>query len=138
MEELGADVSKQYAVESQLRLHGFAPVDGMVLIEPPSRDSPLLPTEHTLAMISEHAATTALVLLPGIQYYTGQLLDIAAITAHAHALGIVVGWDLAHAAGNVPLALHDWDVDFATWCSYKYLNAGPGGIAAAFVHERHG
>ena len=86
-------------------------------------------------MISAHADSTALVLLPGIQFYTGQAFDIPRITEFAHSKGIVVGWDLAHAAGNMELRLHDWNVDFAAWCSYKYLNAGPGGIAGIFVHE---
>jgi kynureninase len=79
-----------------------------------------------------------LVLLPGIQFYSGQFLDIELITRHCHALGITVGWDLAHAVGNVPLKLHDWNVDFAAWCNYKYMNGGPGVIGGAFVHERHG
>jgi kynureninase len=94
-------------------------------------------TDHILSIIDEHADSTALLLLPGIQYYTGQLFDIPRITAHARARGITVGWDLAHAVGNVELSLHDWDVDFAVWCTYKYLNAGPGAIAGVFVHERH-
>jgi kynureninase len=97
-----------------------------------------LDTAKILALIDEHAEETALLLLPGLQYYTGQLLDMPKITTYARSRGITVGWDLAHAAGNVPLALHDWDVDFAVWCNYKYLNAGPGAIAGAFVHERHG
>ena len=79
----------------------------------------------------------ALVLLGGVNYLTGELMDIPMITKAGHAAGAIVGWDLAHAAGNVPLAMHDWDVDFAAWCSYKYLNAGPGALAGAFVHERH-
>jgi kynureninase len=91
-----------------------------------------------LETITEHAETTALLLLPGIHYYTGQFLDIPTITSFAQQKGIIVGWDLAHAAGNVPLSLHTWNVDFAAWCSYKYLNAGPGSIAGLFVHERHG
>src|SRR5690242_14765095 len=95
-------------------------------------------TETILAAIDEHADETALLLLPGIQYYSGQLFDIPRITRYAQDRGIVVGWDLAHAAGNVELRLHDWNVDFAVWCTYKYLNAGPGAIAGAFVHERHG
>jgi kynureninase len=95
-------------------------------------------TEKILATIDEHAEETALLLLPGIQYYSGQLFDIPRITKHAQAKGIVVGWDLAHAAGNVELSLHDWNVDFAAWCTYKYINAGTGSISGAFVHERHG
>ena len=89
-------------------------------------------------MISAHAATTALVLLPGIQFYSGQFFDIQLITRHCQSLGIVVGWDLAHAVGNVPLKLHEWNVDFAAWCNYKYMNGGPGVIGGLFVHERHG
>jgi kynureninase len=109
----------------------------MVLIDP-IEPSKLITTEQILAKIDEHADTTALILLPGIQYYTGQLLDIKTITAHAHGKGIVIGWDLAHAVGNVELFLHDWDVDFAAWCTYKYLNSGPGAIASLFVNEKHG
>lgn len=89
-------------------------------------------------MISKHAATTALVLLPGIQFYSGQFLDIELITRHCHSNGIPIGWDLAHAVGNVPLKLHDWNVDFAAWCNYKYMNGGPGVIGGLFVHETHG
>jgi kynureninase len=108
----------------------------MILLCPD--DDFVISTEKILRTIEEHSDSTALLLLPGIQYYTGQLFDIAAITAFAQARGIVEGWDLAHAAGNVPLRLHDWNVDFAVWCTYKYLNAGPGSIAGAFVHARHG
>jgi len=97
-----------------------------------------IPTEKILSVIDEHAEDTALLLLPGIQYYSGQFFDMPRITAYARERGIVVGWDLAHAAGNVELRLHDWDVDFAVWCTYKYINGGPGSIAGAFVHERHG
>jgi kynureninase len=89
-------------------------------------------------VISQHAATTALVLLPGIQFYSGQFFDIELITRHCQSLDITVGWDLAHAVGNVPLKLHDWNVDFAAWCNYKYMNGGPGVIGGLFVHERHG
>jgi kynureninase len=88
-------------------------------------------------VIAEHAATTALILLPGIQYYTGQLLDIPKITAFAHSHSIFIIWDLAHAVGNVPLQLHDWNVDAAVWCSYKYLNSGPGAAGGFFVHEKN-
>ncbi|GAB7361948.1 hypothetical protein MBLNU230_g1986t1 [Neophaeotheca triangularis] len=131
--------SDHYAVESHIRHHGLDPAEAMVLLEPPSpASSPTLPTEHILALIDQHAPETALILLPGVQFYTGQALDIATITAHARAKNIPIGWDLAHAVGNVPLALHDDNVDFAVWCSYKYLNSGPGSIGGAFVHERHG
>lgn len=134
---LTANESK-YAVESQIRHHGLDPASAMVLIEPLSQDSPILPTEHILSVIDKHASETALLLLPGIQFYSGQFFDIPTITAHAQSKGITVGWDLAHAAGNVPLQLHDWNVDFAAWCTYKYLNCGPGSIGGCFVHERHG
>lgn len=110
----------------------------MILIEPPSKDSPLVSTEHIISVIDQHAADTALLLLPGIQFYTGQFFDMQKITAHAQSKGITVGWDLAHAAGNVPVLLHDWNVDFAVWCTYKYMNSGPGAIGGCFVHERHG
>lgn len=99
---------------------------------------PILSTQHILRVIDEHAADTALLLLPGIQFYTGQFFDIPTITAHAQKNGIVVGWDLAHAVGNVPVLLHDWNVDFAVWCNYKYMNSGPGAIGGLFIHERHG
>ena len=128
---------QQYAVHSQIIHHGFSPADAMVLIEP-TGSSPTISTDQVLSMIDEHASSTALVLLPGIQYYTGQLLDISTITAHAHSKGLLIGWDLAHAVGNVELELHDWNVDFAAWCTYKYVNAGPGSIAGLFVHDKHG
>ncbi|KAI4144400.1 MAG: hypothetical protein L6R39_004208 [Caloplaca ligustica] len=130
--------SDHYAVESQIRHHDLEPADAMVLIEPTDGTQATISTSQILSTIDEHASTTALVLLPGVQYYTGQYLDIAATTAHAHSHGITIGWDLAHAVGNVELQLHDWEVDFAVWCSYKYLNSGPGAIAGLFVHERHG
>lgn len=98
---------------------------------------PILSTQHILRVIDENAASTAVLLLPGIQFYTGQFFDIPTITAHAQKKGIVVGWDLAHAVGNVPLQLHDWNVDFAVWCNYKYMNCGPGAIGGLFIHERH-
>lgn len=109
----------------------------MILIEPQGAKESLS-TEQILQTIDQHADHTALILLPGIQYYTGQFLDIATITSHAHSKGIRIGWDCAHAAGNMELKLHDWEVDFAVWCNYKYLNSGPGAIAALFVHEKHG
>ncbi|OIW22804.1 kynureninase [Coniochaeta ligniaria NRRL 30616] len=128
--------SDWYAIESQIRWHGLDPAKSMVEIQPD--DNFYIPTEKILSVIDEHASETALLLLPGIQYYSGQLFDIPRITRYAQERGIVVGWDLAHAAGNVELRLHDWNVDFAVWCTYKYINAGPGAIAGAFVHERHG
>lgn len=98
----------------------------------------IITTTQILQTLKTHADDTAILLLPGIQYYTGQLLDISTITEAAHALGIFVIWDLAHAVGNVPLQLHDWNVDAAVWCSYKYLNSGPGAAGGFFVHEKHG
>lgn len=102
----------------------------------PREGREVVSTDDVLAAIEAHGPSLALVLLPGVQYYTGQFYDVAAITAATHAAGSIAGFDLAHAAGNVPLKLHDWGVDFACWCSYKYLNSGPGGIAGCFVHER--
>jgi kynureninase len=123
-------------IESQIQWHGLDPAKSMVQIQPDN--GYIISTELILATIDKHAEETALLLLPGIQYYSGQLFDIPLITKYAQDRGVVVGWDLAHAAGNVELSLHDWNVDFACWCTYKYMNAGPGAIAGAFVHERHG
>jgi kynureninase len=125
-------------VESQISHHGFIPKEAMVLMEPEDPEAPVLRTEQILKMIDEHASQTALVLLPGVQYYTGQYFDIPKITHHAHSKGLLIGWDCAHAVGNVELKLHEWDVDFAAWCHYKYVNSGPGAMAGLFVHERHG
>ena len=125
-------------MESQIINHGIDPEDAMILIEPSDASSVTVNTSRILSTIDTHASSTALILLPGIQYYTGQFLDIKKITAHAHSKGLLIGWDLAHAVGNVELHLHEWDVDFAAWCTYKYINAGPGSIAGLFVHERHG
>ena len=130
--------SDHYAVYSQLEHHSLSPSTALVMIEPSDLETHYFSTEQILATISCHADKTALILLPGVHYYSGQFLDIPKITAFAHEKGITIGWDLAHAAGNVPLQLHDWDVDFAAWCSYKYLNSGPGSIAGLFVHKRHG
>ncbi|KAK3379757.1 kynureninase 1 [Lasiosphaeria ovina] len=129
--------SDHFAVETQLRHHGLTPETSMVTIQSPFSEDNVLSSYDIMSVISTHAASTALILLPGIQYYTGQLLDIPVITAFAHKHGIFVVWDLAHAVGNVPLSLHDWDVDAAAWCSYKYLNGGPGCIGGLFVHERN-
>ncbi|PSN70150.1 kynureninase 2 [Corynespora cassiicola Philippines] len=128
--------SDYYAIESQIEWHGLDPKQSMLLVEPD--DGYLITTDKILDLITKHADELALILLPGIQYYSGQLLDIPTITAHARKHGLTIGWDLAHAAGNVELKLHDWDVDFACWCTYKYMNTGAGSVAGAFVHEKHG
>lgn len=109
----------------------------MITITPDS-DKETISTSKILSIIAEHASTTAILLLPGVQFYTGQFFEIPIITAAARKAGIFVIWDCAHAAGNVPLYLHDWDVDAAVWCNYKYMNAGPGAIGGLFVHERNG
>lgn len=134
--EKGAFPSDFYAFHEQCRVHGVDPAEALVQLEPRIGEYHLR-TEDILAAIDRYSSELALVCLPGIQYYTGQILDIAVITQHAHVHGITVGWDLAHAVGNVPLELHDWGVDFACWCSYKYLNSGPGAIGGAFVHARY-
>jgi kynureninase len=128
--------SDWYAIESQIEHHGFDPKESMVLVQPD--DGYLMSTSNILNLIDQEAESLALILLPGIQYYSGQLLDIPTITTLARKHGITVGWDLAHAAGNVELKLHDWDVDFACWCTYKYMNAGAGAIAGVFIHSKHG
>jgi kynureninase len=133
--EKGAFPSDQYAVESQLKFHGFGKE---CLIELTPRDGEsTLRTEDIIETIERHGEEITLVMMGGVNYYTGQAFDMKALTEAGHRVGAIVGFDLAHAAGNLDLRLHDWDVDFAVWCSYKYLNAGPGGIAGAFVHERH-
>lgn len=128
--------SDHFAVESQIRQRGLDPAESLVVARPRAGEETLR-HDDLLALIAEHGPELALVMLPGVQYYTGQVLPMAEIAAAAHDAGARVGFDLAHAAGNVPLALHDWGVDFAVWCSYKYLNGGPGGVGGAFVHERH-
>jgi len=136
MMEAGAFPSDQYAIETQVKLYGFDPGDAIIEIAPREGEK-ILHEEDILAAIAANEDSLALVLFGGINYYTGQLLDIPAITHAAHNVGAVAGWDLAHVAGNIPLQLHDWDVDFAVWCSYKYLNAGPGATGGVFVHEKH-
>lgn len=128
--------SDRYAVASQVARHGFDPSDALVRLEPRPGERALRDSD-VLAAIERDGASVAVVLLAGVDYLTGMLADVPRITAAARAAGCVVGWDLAHAAGNVPLALHDWDADFAAWCTYKYLNGGPGAAAAIYVHERH-
>jgi kynureninase len=128
--------SDHFAVESQIRQRGFDPASSLVLLRPRPGAETLEPAD-ILTAIDECGDELALVWLPGVQYYTGQVLPMADIVAAGHAVGARVGFDLAHAAGNIPLSLHDWDVDFAVWCTYKYLNSGPGGVGGAFVHHRH-
>ncbi|MCC5921082.1 MAG: kynureninase [Cyclobacteriaceae bacterium] len=135
--EAGAFPSDQYVLESQVRFHGYDPDDAIIEVKPLEGEE-CLRTEQILEAIADHKNELALVMMAGVQYYTGQLFDMARITAEAKKYGIVVGFDLAHAIGNVPLQLHDWGVDFATWCSYKYLCSSPGGVSGIFVHERHG
>ena len=133
--EKSAFPSDRYAVVSQLEYHGLGPRH-LIEVEPRAGEHALR-TEDVLDVLAREGPRLALVLWPGVQYLTGQLFDLGAITAAAQAAGAVVGLDLAHAIGNVPLRLHDWNADFAVWCSYKYLNAGPGAIGGCFVHERH-
>ena len=128
--------SDHFAAESQIRQRGFDPEESLILLEPRVGEETLRP-EDIMATIAEHGDALALVMLPGVQYYTGQVLPVADIVAAGHAVGAMVGFDLAHAVGNIELSMHDWDADFAVWCSYKYLNSGPGGVAGAFVHRRH-
>ncbi len=128
--------SDHFAVESQIRQRGFDPSKSMVVLSPRPGEQTLR-RDDILAAIADNADELALVMLPGVQYYTGQVFDMAAITAAAHAVGAAAGFDLAHAVGNIELDLHGWGVDFAAWCTYKYLNGGPGGAGGAFVHETH-
>ncbi len=128
--------SDHFAVESQIRQRGLDPETSLVVVSPRPGEQ-LLRSTDILDSIAEIGEQLAVVLLPGIQYYTGQVLDMASIVEAGHRVGATVGFDLAHAAGNIELELHDWDVDFAVWCTYKYLNSGPGGVGGAFVHRRH-
>ncbi len=134
--EAGAFPSDQYVVESQLRFHGFDPADCIIEVHP-RKGEQTLKTEDILSVINQNAAEIALILFGGVNYYTGQFFDLQAITVAGQAAGAYVGFDLAHAAGNVPLNLHEWGVDFACWCTYKYLNSSPGGISGVFIHEKH-
>ena len=140
--EAGAFSSDQYVFESQVNLsstgeHGFRPGEAMVELQPRPGEF-CLRTEDILRAIEDHRDQLALVIFGAVQYYSGQFFNIKAITEAGHQAGAIVGFDLAHAIGNVPLYLHRDGVDFAVWCSYKYLNSGPGGVAGVFVHERHG
>lgn len=134
--EAGVFPTDRYAVESQIRFHGFSPALSLIELQSdePNGTISMAAVERAL---TEHGSRIALVMLPGVQYRTGQALDLKAITELAHQHGCTVGFDLAHAVGNLPLQLHDSGADFAIWCSYKYLNSGPGAVGGAFVHERH-
>ena len=134
--EAGAFPSDRHAVASQLRFHGYDPARDLIELEP---DEPggIISMASLERCLAEHGHRIALVLWPGVQYRTGQAFDLKDVVRLAHAQGCVVGFDLAHGAGNLPLALHDSGADFAAWCSYKYLNSGPGAVAGAFVHARH-
>ena len=128
--------SDRYAVESQIRLHGFDPATALIELAPDEPNGSI--SEAAIAnAISQHGSHIALVLLPGVQYLTGQVFDLPRIAQLGHAQGCIVGFDLAHAVGNVPVNLHDSGADFAVWCHYKYVNSGPGAVAGCFVHERH-
>ncbi|HET8971185.1 MAG TPA: kynureninase [Candidatus Nanopelagicales bacterium] len=128
--------SDSYAVRSQAAFHGHDPDTSVIRLRPRDGEAGLR-SEDVVDFLARDGDRVALVLLGAVNYYSGELLDLESITRAGHAAGAIVGWDLAHAAGNVPLRLHDWDVDWAAWCSYKYLNSGPGSLAGAFVHERH-
>jgi kynureninase len=125
-----------YAVESQIKHHGLSPATSLIKLRPRDGESAIR-TEDIQTIIEREGDEISLIMLGGVNYYTGQVFDFENITKLGHAKGINVGFDLAHAAGNIKLELHKWGVDFAVWCSYKYLNSGPGSVAAAFVHERH-
>jgi kynureninase len=134
--EAKAFPSDQYALQSQIKFHGFSPAEALLEVQPRSGEF-CLREEDILKCIEENKDSLALVMLGGVNYFTGQVFDMKKITAAAHAAGAIAGFDLAHAAGNIELKLHEWNVDFAAWCSYKYLNSGPGAVAGAFVHEKH-
>jgi kynureninase len=134
--ESNAFPSDQYAVRSQIWYHGYDPATSLVEIAPRPRETTIR-TEDIEKLLAAEGERIALLMLGGVNYYSGQAFECARITEAAHAKGCVVGFDMAHAAGNIPVKLHDWNPDFAVWCNYKYLNGGPGCIAGCFVHERH-
>lgn len=134
--EAKAFPSDQYAFESQVKLHGVNPDEAIIEVTPREGEYSIR-TEDIIATIEKHSNSIALVLFSGVNYYTGQVFDMPSITKAAHNIGAYCGFDLAHAAGNIELHLHDWNVDFACWCSYKYLNSGPGGVAGAYIHQKH-
>jgi kynureninase len=134
--EAGAFPSDRYALESQLRFHGFDPAEALVEVVPDEADGTFSMAAIERA-IAEHGSRLACIVWPGVQYRTGQAFDLEEIARLGHAAGAIVGFDLAHAVGNLPLQLHDSGADFAVWCHYKYMNSGPGAVAGCFVHERH-
>jgi kynureninase len=134
--EAKAFPSDQYALESQVKFHGFDPKDAIIEVYPREGEH-LIREEDIYSILAERGEEIALVMFGGVNYYTGQLFDMQQITKAGHDVGAVVGFDLAHAAGNCTLSLHDWNVDFAAWCTYKYLNSSPGGVSGIFVHEKH-
>lgn len=134
--EAKAFPSDQYAFQTQARLHGFDP-DAAIIEVSPRSGAEVIETEDILEAIREHGPETALVLFSGVNYYSGQVFDMPRICRAAQEAGAYCGFDLAHAAGNISLDLHDWQVDFACWCSYKYLNSGPGGVSGVFIHQKH-
>lgn len=136
MMEAGAFPSDQYAVETQVKHYGLNPEDAIIEIAP-RKGEKIIHEEDIFSAIERNKHSLALTIFGGINYYTGQLFDMAAITKAAQNAGAIAGWDLAHVAGNVPTQLHHWNIDFAVWCSYKYLNAGPGAVGGVFVHEKH-
>lgn len=134
--EAGAFPSDMYAVESQVRMHGFNPEDAIIEVAP-RKGKHTIDQDDIAAAIKKNKSKLALVLFGGVNYYSGQYFDLARISSWAHEAGAMVGFDLAHAVGNKILHLHDWNVDFACWCSYKYLNSGPGAVGGIFIHEKH-
>ena len=128
--------SDQYALESQVNFHGYSVKDAIVEVFPREGEHTLR-EEDIIAKILEVGDELAMIMIGGVNYYTGQRFDMERITKAGHEAGAIVGWDLAHAAGNVELELNEWGVDFAAWCSYKYLNSSPGGVSGLFVHEKH-
>ncbi len=134
--EAKAFPSDQYAFETQVAYHGYDPAEAIVEVNPREGEQ-IIRNEDIISAIKQHGNSTALVLFGGVNYYNGQYFDLESITNAAHVVGAYAGFDLAHAAGNVELNLHDWDIDFACWCSYKYLNSGPGGVAGVYINEKH-
>ena len=134
--ERGAFPSDRYAMESQVRFHGLDPDRSLIELAP-RKDDAYITVEEIETLLAMQGGEIALLMLPGVQYYSGQVFDMERIVRAGHQAGCMVGFDLAHATGNIPLRLHDWNVDFAVWCNYKYMNAGPGAVAGCFVHERH-